>query len=98
MRPELKRTLLWLSPLTFDGSIAGAAVRSAELIAFDIGLSLVLSSLGANCGGPIAIGTLILVGGQLSVCPRQRDAVHPRWRRLKADPSRYEYHDQPPQE
>lgn len=81
MNPETKKRILWLSPLTFDGTHAGAFVRSAEMLAADIGIMLVGSKIGLDCGGPIAIGTLILMGVQFAAC--QSHAVEPRydWRR-----------------
>jgi len=81
MNPEFKSRLLWLSPLTFDGTHAGAYVRTAEMLAADIGLIILGSKVGLECGGPLAIGTLILMGAQFAVC--QSHAVEPRydWRK-----------------
>ena len=81
MNPELKSRLLWLSPLTFDGTHAGAFVRTAEMLAADVGLIILGSKVGLECGGPLAIGTLILMGAQFALC--KSHAVEPRydWRR-----------------
>jgi hypothetical protein len=81
MNHETKQRLLWLSPLTFDGTHAGAYVRTAEMLAADIGLIILGSKVGLECGGPLAIGTLLLMGAQFAVC--QSHAIEPRtdWRK-----------------
>ena len=81
MNQELKNRLLWLSPFTFDGSHVGAFVRSTEMMAADIGLILVGSRMGVDCGGSLFFGTLILMGIQFAYC--ESNAIEPRtdWRR-----------------
>lgn len=81
MNQELKTRLLWLSPLTFDGSHVGAFVRSTEMMAADLGLILVGSRMGVDCGGSLFFGTLILMGIQFATTERHNDDSRGDWRR-----------------
>lgn len=91
LSPEIKRALWWMAPINFDGHPIGAFVRSAETVAAGVGTMLVLNTLGIDCGGPIAVGTLLIMGGQFSMTPRHnRDVLSKRQRfwKIKA-----QYHE-----
>lgn len=89
MNPELKKALWWVAPINFDGTFLGATVRTVEMVAADIGLILLTHSLGADCAGPLAVGTLILMGGQFAAVPKHnreyRSAARKFWS-IRQDP------------
>lgn len=89
MNQELKKALWWMAPINFDGNPVGAFVRTAETVAVGIGTILALHSFGADCGGPIAVGTLIIMGGQFAGVPRHnrehRSALRKFWS-IRPDP------------
>lgn len=81
MSPELKKALWWMAPINFDGTFWGATFRSVETAAVGIGTMLLLHTVGADCSGPIAIGTLLIMGGQFAGVSRyNRDTLSKRWR------------------
>lgn len=84
MNPEVKKALWWAAPVNFDGDFAGIAVRSAELIAINIGNLFLSKYIGPDCAGPLAIGSLLIIAGQFAVAPRyDRQRISKRWRYWK---------------
>ncbi len=90
MNSELKKAIWWVAPINFDGTFLGASVRTVETVAFGIGSILVLHTFGADCSGPIAIGTLLIMGGQFAAVPKynreHRSALRKFWS-IRRDPS-----------
>lgn len=103
MNPELKKALRWMAPINFDGTFLGATVRSVETVAAGIGTMLLLHSVGIDCGGPIAVGTLILMGAQFATTERHEDTSRGDWRgrwnlkqqnRARAEEYHQEHHEE----
>lgn len=89
MNPELKKALWWMAPINFDGTFLGATVRTVETVAAGIGTILLLHSVGADCSGPIAVGTLLIMGGQFAGVPKHNKEHRSAWRRhwsIRPDP------------
>lgn len=80
LSPEVKQAIWWLAPINFDGTFLGATVRTIEMVAADIGLILLSHSIGVDCAGPLAVGTLILMGGQFAGVPKHNRERRTGWR------------------
>ncbi len=69
-----------MAPINIDGSFLGATVRTVETVAVGIGSILVLHTVGVDCSGPIAVGTLLIMGGQFAAVPRHNSERRTGWR------------------